>query len=274
MNSYQVREAKMNTPHPLCVFCNRADNKPSREELLPNWIANELPHNRWNVVVRTQPSDRNKPAEVIRRFKTQKTLGIAIKRPCERCNNNWMSALEQRAKPLLTPMMHGKSITLDHKEQRIIVRWLLKTAMVIDLHHGKNNKTYFSQQERHALMKTGYIPHHTAVFLARYHGSHQSAIRELRLPVKIEAPGDNGPTSINSYTVTLAVRNLALQMFTLRWPKERQTLRVTFSDAWKPAIVQLVRSEARIARWPPIQYFDDSGFEDFASRFDEMEFPS
>jgi hypothetical protein len=46
------------------------------------------------------------------------------------CNNGWMSRLEDRGKPFLEPMVHGRRRMLRQGEQRTLAAWALKTAIM------------------------------------------------------------------------------------------------------------------------------------------------
>ena len=50
---------------------------------------------------------------------------------CQRCNNVWMSGLEQGAKAMLEPTLHGRGRVLHAGGQRTLAAWALKTAMMV-----------------------------------------------------------------------------------------------------------------------------------------------
>ena len=87
-----------------------------------------------------------------------------------------MSALEDEARPLLLPLIHGTPVTLTGPQQLVVATWSVKTAMVFDLTRAAE-KIYFSQPERdylyRARAKRGFgppFPPHTFVWLATYNG--------------------------------------------------------------------------------------------------------
>jgi hypothetical protein len=47
---------------------------------------------------------------------------------CKVCNNGWMKDLEDRARPLLLPMLDGFKTVLDRTSQTVIAAWITKTA--------------------------------------------------------------------------------------------------------------------------------------------------
>ena len=55
---------------------------------------------------------------------------VVVPEVCKRCNTGWMSDLEGDAAPIITPMLAGQKVLLGDREQTILARWLVKTAMV------------------------------------------------------------------------------------------------------------------------------------------------
>src|SRR5688572_17574751 len=77
-------------------------------------------------------------------------LGLLTPGPCQRCNNGWMSEMENRTKALLLPLMRGVRTDLSIANQSKIAIWTTKTAMTFDYHeHTKRQAAvYFSQVAR------------------------------------------------------------------------------------------------------------------------------
>ena len=73
---------------------------------------------------------------------------------CAHCNNGWMSALEVSVQPYLTPLLTGQRVELSREALRLIAKWTYKTAMVCDVINPVNGLRYFTDDERHALMRT------------------------------------------------------------------------------------------------------------------------
>jgi hypothetical protein len=57
-------------------------------------------------------------------------LQVKVKDVCERCNTGWMSRLEASARPILTPIILGTSVTLRVTDQPVLAAWVLKTSLV------------------------------------------------------------------------------------------------------------------------------------------------
>jgi hypothetical protein len=51
---------------------------------------------------------------------------------CASCNNGWMQELDERAKPLLTPLALGESGTVSAAGLQLLATWATKIALVLD----------------------------------------------------------------------------------------------------------------------------------------------
>jgi hypothetical protein len=56
---------------------------------------------------------------------------IAIRCVCARCNNGWMSQLQERGKPLIERLWSDNACTLDLEECLSLSVWAVMTSMVL-----------------------------------------------------------------------------------------------------------------------------------------------
>lgn len=114
-----------------CVFCGRSP--VTREHVWPRWARvvweteGQLPH--FQQVVQEDRAD-------LSRDWRQHACSTTVTVVCQACNNGWMADLEQRAKPMLEPMLQGRGRQLHAGGQRTLAAWALKTAMMIEHTHG------------------------------------------------------------------------------------------------------------------------------------------
>lgn len=246
-----------------CVFCLRNDSKISREDVLPKWIAKAFPADR---VIRNVAIDKT--------YRSKKTLGIIATKPCRRCNNEWMSALEQQVIPLLLPLMQGTPTTLNAEAQKRIAIWLFKTALMYDLHTERTQGTYFTAEECRALKVSQTIPADCMMFLGQYRGEQLEMItREVSFspdPQKLPESHRN-MLEFEAYTASFAIKHLALQLFAFRRPKHliNEILDIEIAD-WSPAEIQIWPITERFADWPPPRLMDDVIFDRFADRWNDL----
>jgi hypothetical protein len=51
---------------------------------------------------------------------------------CHDCNTGWMSQLESKVKPILTPIILGRDYVLSPDDQTLVAAWCLKTSAMLD----------------------------------------------------------------------------------------------------------------------------------------------
>ncbi len=140
-----------------CVFCGRG--KVTLEHVWPHWII-ELIAERFTdtSVTVTWGKDRERIAP---------GPDATVKRVCNACNNGWMSRLEDRAKPILGPMIMGDNIpiTLAPSSQRTLASWALKTALMLDFLHS-GSKPVFPASAYSSFFRDGQPSRRTAIWMA------------------------------------------------------------------------------------------------------------
>lgn len=114
-----------------CLACGDplAGGVATREHVLAQWLAEcvELPDVSFNLYRHHEDGGSD---ELLR---SHGLNNLAIKRVCQRCNNGWMSRLEDRAKPLLLDLMTVRRRLADLfvEERMIVAAWAAKTAFLL-----------------------------------------------------------------------------------------------------------------------------------------------
>jgi hypothetical protein len=111
-----------------CLSCGLTSNTPSGEHVFSDWLLKELQCQELPMHFSRRYGDGTTSVH-----RTGITIGsFRLKRVCEGCNNGWMSRLEDRAKPILLPLMKGQRgiDSLQEDECRILAKWAGKTALI------------------------------------------------------------------------------------------------------------------------------------------------
>jgi hypothetical protein len=106
------------------MFCGKSGQGLSREHVVPNWIGKVLP-GVGNFTHRLD-IDGGSPKFAY----SARDMDFKAKIVCMSCNNGWMSGIEDRVIPILTPLLNGEARELTSTEQRSVALWACKTAMV------------------------------------------------------------------------------------------------------------------------------------------------
>lgn len=244
-----------------CIFCGSRAN--SKEDAWPKWLVKLL---------KTWPEE-NVPIDASRYGKWTGrwhgvNAGIRVKNVCRtECNSGWMSELEQRAVPILTPMIEGTPTTLDSVQQLTISTWVAKCAMIFD--SMDRSEVFYDDLDR-AHVREHLTPiDSTSVWLASYSGASLRAFTEHGT---YRSKGQSGRL-YKFHIHTMAFGRLALQIVSIKWLTHKHgpvSIQIKMVPGpWEQATVQIWPLSLRPVQWPPSTSFDDSQckFQTFVKRF-------
>lgn len=228
-----------------CAFCNGPD--PTAEHVFPQWLSRELLSISTLVDLKAERGPR-----------PLRTVNITAP-ICRKCNNRWLSVLENDVKPLLTPLVRGDECCLEQTEQKLLATWALKTAMMLDLASGSPvipTGFFHSLRQRRDPLESKFV------WIAAYIGSTHAIWAEHR-PLHVGIGDDE---SANGFVTTFTVFRVVFQVvghFTIGgmtlnddriyrdalsqiWPIRSQTIdwpprRLAFDDDWLPTLANSFR---------------------------------
>jgi hypothetical protein len=250
-----------------CIFCNRNDSPLAKEDVLARWIAREFPGPSWHIRRFRHSVISNTGSNT--QFTSHTGLGLISRKPCKRCNNSWMSNLEDSAKPVLLPLIRGANSILTPDNRLVIARWFIKTVILYEFLGGveRGPHRFFQAEERNALMESLSIPPNTYVFLAHYRGLKHVTTREMRLAFTMKEIDNDRAIPIDGYSATFTIKELALQTFSIRWPKDPAIGKVDVRMLNSPDdAVQIWPATGDVA-WPPSVILTDSTIGPFVTRW-------
>jgi hypothetical protein len=257
-----------------CAFCGPTDEPLHREDVVPKWLAGELPEGdeaRITVNAGRRDAPPTRTHEAVGHF------GLIHRRACRGCNNGWMSGLESAAKPIIGPMLRGEETRLSLIDQMALARWLVKTAMNYELAQQRQER-FFRAEDRLAMAGHLALPEYSRVFMARYVGRHIGTnadtpltfydIETPRNADPQQAPQRNATHSHQGYTYTFAFGQLCLQLLTVRRQVGiGQNLNVRVRGDWSDIELQIWPGQLLEVTWPPQFALDDDGRTAFEERW-------
>jgi hypothetical protein len=117
----------------------------SKEHIFPEWMHRYLP--------KTRLPNHDHKLELIRRARPEVELRKRSGEPyagrlrivCKACYNGWMSALQERTKPILIPLMEGSSERLNRESQTVLAAWVAMFVMVAEF--GGNDPLFVASTD-------------------------------------------------------------------------------------------------------------------------------
>lgn len=136
-----------------CIFCG--DSELTNEHIFPRWLADILPEGVVGAVTveRTQQSAQ---VSDVRTWRARDVASQKVGVVCRSCNNGWMSAVEERVKPILEPMVLGKPTLLPVSSQLELATWTVMKSFVVEFAFAE--QVVGAQADREALRVNGH-PH-------------------------------------------------------------------------------------------------------------------
>jgi hypothetical protein len=240
-----------------CIFCGqKADSK---EDAWPRWLTQRF------IAPGTMETQAGFDAPVtIRQIKRPE---IRIGWFCQKCNNGWMSQLEDRAIPVITRLLDQPKCTLDAHDRKTLALWAVKTAMVLEAIKGFDQCLY-TDLER-CLLSHGRdeIPPHTFVWIAK-------VVRSTGPYSVGRILGTGMPITLASVT-TLEFGCLAIQVCKIlpAIPLD-PAMKITVEQRegpWEQALLQIWPQPPEPICWPPsVDLPGEEGMEALAKRFSPL----
>lgn len=237
-----------------CLFCESSAG--SKEHLWPAWIHQRKDFGPLKVSIGGSPVEiRNDPAQ-------------KIDTVCHKCNNEWMSRVENKTKPIIACMLEDLTIPLDRQQQNMLSNWAVKTAMVFDsVKNPESNPRFYQKSECVAFRERRVIPDHVRIWIGR---SSLSALGAYGTDVTILTP-QSSPLGAGTAT-TIVTGHLAVQAMAFRFRPEFKDKSIADVQPklgdWNNLLVQIWPIVHESVMWPPKVTFTNSGPHPIATLMD------
>lgn len=200
--------AKKTQKRNFCMYCGNGNL--SKEHVFPKWLQQYVPTpayrsghsvsvvNGDSVEVRLDKDNR------LGDLLTRKVRAV-----CVTCNNEWMSALQNSAKPLIVGLMQNFELPNSDIERRIIAAWVVMTALSWE--RLDETTATSSSEERFFLKQELEPPKNWFVFIGRFSGEMRS--RRIRRRTGLGRNKNCPDTVINHQTTTFAFGKVAFAAY-------------------------------------------------------------
>jgi hypothetical protein len=168
------------------------------------------------------------------------------------CNGGWMKAIEDKARPILIPLITGRSTRLSYNDQIMIATWATLKAMISEYDLGGKVTTHHSQRKR---MKNRQLPPKNGwgIWIGHYERIRWKpewiSRPLLILPHErmIKRPSREA-TYFNSHTSTQVIGNLFIQI--IRTPDPLIVERWRFAIPERGTLFHIWPSARFSIKWP------------------------
>lgn len=215
-----ARKKRPQTQRRRCLFCGRPGDM-TREHVWAQWLRPyglDVRPERTTLLAaftRTAADTYTEQPTLITKQPGSVFANRALS-VCRSCNNGWMSALEQDAKPLIVSMMSGSEVPgviLTPDQAAVLATWTVKTAWMSEESDPGERAT--TQQMRQTLHQASLPPENSMVWAARHDGTLDFHIRQLQAQVgRYDRPWDSTEVRHVLWTC-LTFRGIAFLSYTV-----------------------------------------------------------
>ena len=160
------KKARLKAKRPgRCIFCEGANL--TKEHFWSEWVSPFLPNYADNRRVEERLTWQNgfliAPPELSSR--QGHTWTKKIRAVCRKCNNEWMSALDNTAKRVLTPLIVSQPMKLSIEDVRVVAQWIALKVMIGERNHPEDAVT--SREDRMNFKATLEVPQGFKIWIGR-----------------------------------------------------------------------------------------------------------
>lgn len=147
-----------------CLFCPNPAN--SREHIWADWLRAYVPRTQVNhIEARIDVTDAG-DERLTKKHVSGDPRSRKLKVVCKSCNNNWMSQVQERAKPYLVPLIEGRTCELPRQARTALSRWAALFSTVQEQMYA--DLVSVSGAEREWIKSRSTAPKNWLIWLGRF----------------------------------------------------------------------------------------------------------
>lgn len=206
----------------------------------------------------------------IKRWKS-KSLDETLPVVCDKCNNGWMSDIENlEAKPALTNMIRdGAAQSLLPRGIIALACFAFKNAVVAN-HANLNKEPFFTPAAREQFRKNLTIPPGVQMWVGAFHGiyAHSGICKSYYLEPQLYA---SDPQNFELYVFTFVAGHLAFQVLASKWKslfsRGMPPPALRPDKYWDSAATSFWPMDGFPLSWPPEKYLSNDSIRVFSNRW-------
>lgn len=251
-----------------CIFC-RKKGDISKEHFWPEWLGQYLPKSSNDRNISELHAAEGKFSKRLQN-RTERQGNVITKKirvVCRECNNGWMSALEEKVKPIIVSLLQDHSYKLNKEKINNLALWVAVKAIVGE--HAAGRMALTPSDDRYLVYKDHTIPEYFRIFVGIHSSETKAAYIRHSTTVSRKKDGPDPPlppdVRRNIQTVNFLVGPLLLHVIAAR------VTRLNIDEVFSSSV--LVRI------WPPsleeidlflLKRIDDVGLSIIAGQLDKL----
>ncbi|GAB1263174.1 hypothetical protein [Aurantivibrio plasticivorans] len=233
----------------LCIFCEK-EGKLSREHLWPDWLGKmyiRKGDEKHTFGAKTYANKALKNDGVYER--PGHLFSLKIRAVCSKCNNGWMSGIENKTKPIILKMIEGKKCKISKEELEALSFWVALKVVVAEHANNKEDLSVTPSSDRRLMMEDKKIPNYLNIFIGNHSTGHNSAWLRYSWTMAYSPNGPSPPLlghQRNAQAISFMVGPIffyVLQVRVLGFSPERH---FNFGP-----LLRIWPSKKNFLRWPP-----------------------
>jgi hypothetical protein len=255
-------------PRRKCAFCGNDAGKISGEHLISAWIGELLGEQNYTVrFIHPETGEiKTWPA---------KSLDVEINAVCKRCNETWMSRIEEGAKYAFSHIIRdGSPVSLLSRGIATLAAFAFKSA-VVATYINRKQEPFFTRAERERFRSSLEIPPNVQMWLAglpdiSMTGTFIGHVFGIDVPRGTVWHGIE-IDDFESYAFTYSAGHLVLQVLACRHGKisnRGKPLPVLQPNTgWNESVMQFWPNNGTPIRWPPALDLSSDALNGLANRW-------
>lgn len=232
-----------------CRFCG-VTGRLTREHWLPTWTHPLIPEAAPAPYVAAEENG------MVDRIWDAPLGSMTVRRVCDDCNNGWMSRLEKKVQPVLTPMLAGRTRALNAEDQGTLATWAAKTVLAFDL---TRTEPVVPDECRAWVRTHGTPPPGSIVLLARYGGSRFPVYGSHGTRTVQVGVGDGPKTDWRTFLTSVSAGPVVVQL----WGHGIENAVDMKPTNWKADFAHKLWPEPLPVSWPLPRALGDDGLRRF-----------
>lgn len=147
-----------------CIFCG-GSHPLTREHIWANWLKAYIPR-QLEYGESHSSVDHKTHVETTKKRQPGDPHSYKVRVVCKKCNGGWMGKAQERAKPLIIPLITGEPTEINHHTQTVLSMWAAMAIMVGEFREKQH--AVIPAGERQCLMNHQKAPPNWRIWIGNY----------------------------------------------------------------------------------------------------------